>query len=87
MKHTRIQNSLIERFKSLPAREQLALFKAFADEFSFSHGHGDIMTGIDVIAEDLAQEEGWDGDDLSARYLDVNLPARLDRIAAGRAAA
>jgi len=64
------EQPFIEAFNALSDQQALRLFQQMAYRFSWSHGHDKIHDGILTIAFDSAQDEGWRGDDLAARYLE-----------------
>jgi hypothetical protein len=64
------ERPFVEAFEELPDRAALRLLKRLAQRFSgLSYGFDKIDHGIDLIAIDLAEDEGWRGDDLADRYL------------------
>lgn len=85
----------LEVYSRLPDREALQLLKMMAERFSgVGYGYDKVDHGIDLIAIDLAEDDGWRGDDLADRYLAspsrfgpgyLNLAGRLDEIANRRA--
>jgi hypothetical protein len=57
-------------FDALSERDALKLFARMSERFSYSRGHDLVHDGVQEIAMDAAQAEGWEGDDLASRYLD-----------------
>jgi len=65
-----VEQPFITAFNALPDREALRLFQMMAHRFSYSRGHDQIYDGILTVAFDSADNEGWRGGDLAARYLE-----------------
>jgi hypothetical protein len=65
-----VERPFLSAFQALSTREQLRLFEQLSNEFSFSRGHDRIHDAIRAIAQDAAEDDGWRGDDLAARYLE-----------------
>lgn len=65
-----VETPFIDAFNALSDQQALRLFQQMAYRFSWSHGHDKIHDGILTIAFDSADNEGWRGDDLAARYLE-----------------
>ena len=57
-------------FSQLPDRDALRIFRAMSMRWSEYSDHADIDEAIDRMACELAHEEGWEGYDLTARYLE-----------------
>ena len=73
--YAEVEMPIITAFQALNTRQQLRLFNQLADQFSFSRGHDQIHGAIETIAFDAAEDEGYRGDDLAARYLADPWPA------------
>lgn len=69
--HAAAEVPFITAFNALPDREALRLFQMMAHRFSHSRGHDQIYDGILTVAFDSADNEGFRGDDLAARYLEA----------------
>lgn len=61
----------LERFKALPSRDQARLVHSLieASDFSMSRSYDALLSDLDGVAEDLAEDDGFEGDDLAGRYL------------------
>jgi len=73
-------SNIIAQFGALRVRDQLRALADMAKEFSGYAGYDQIADGVDAIAEDIATEERWEGDDLAARYLEPELPMSFQRV-------
>jgi len=71
-------HAILAQFRAIPARDQLRLLAALHHEFSGSYGHDHLERGLRFIAEELAQDEGWTGDELAERYLAPDRPGNFD---------
>lgn len=62
----------IEAFMRLPSREQARLLYELlhVSDLSRFYAFDDVCAEFYKVAHDLAEEEGFEGDDLAARYLD-----------------
>jgi len=70
--------TILAQFRALPARDQMRLLAEMHREFTWSYAHADLERGVYAIAEELAQEEGWTGDELADRYLAPSRAASFD---------